>query len=447
MPGDTQPTFMQTDPATPASRGSAQDAHLRQTGNSRFDGVDLAALALRVGTPCYTYSATAIRERIGALKAALGDLDALVCFAVKANPNIAVLQLMAQAGVGADIVSAGELRRALRAGIAADRIVFSGVGKTVQEIDEALVAGVARFNLESRDELECLQRLAREHHVIAHAAVRVNPDVDAGTHAKISTGKAENKFGVSMAEARRWFAASDHFPHVRMDGLHVHIGSQIMNVEPLREAFARVAEFRRELAAAGHAIASIDVGGGLGVSYRDGQDRPVTPDAYVAAIRAALGEFSGRVVLEPGRWLVAEAGVLLTRVIRIKRGVQSDFLVVDAAMNDLVRPAMYDAWHEIVPVGPATSLSRAGPLKTWDIVGPVCESSDIFARARELPPCAPGDLLMIKATGAYGASMGSTFNSRPLAAEVLLDNGRYAIVRQRQTFEDMINGERLATDW
>ena len=447
MPGDIQPTFMQTDQVPPVSRGSAEDAQLRQAGNQRFDGVDLPALALRAGTPCYAYSATAIRQRIGALKDALGDLDALVCFAVKANPNISVLQLMAQAGVGADIVSSGELRRALRAGISADRIVFSGVGKTIQEINEALIAGVARFNLESRDELECLQRLAREHHVIAHAAVRVNPDVDAGTHAKISTGKAENKFGVSMTEARRWFAASDHFPHVRIDGLHVHIGSQIMDVEPLREAFARVAEFRRELAAAGHDIASIDVGGGLGVSYRDGHDRPVEPRAYVAAIRAALGDFAGRVVLEPGRWLVAEAGVLLTRVIRIKRGVERDFLVVDAAMNDLVRPALYDAWHDIVPVGPATSVSRAAPLKTYDIVGPVCESSDIFARARELPACAPGDLLMIKATGAYGASMGSTFNSRPLAAEVLLDNGRYAIVRRRQTFEEMIGGEMLATDW
>ena len=438
---------MKPDSVPPVIRSSTEDAQLQRSGDSHFDGVDLAALALRVGTPCYAYSATAIRERIDALKSALGGLDALICFAVKANPNIAVLQLMAHAGVGADIVSAGELRRALRAGIAAERIVFSGVGKTVQEINEALVAGVARFNLESRDELECLQRLAREHHVIAHAAVRVNPDVDAGTHAKISTGKAENKFGVSLAEARRWFAASDHFPHVRMDGLHVHIGSQIMSVEPLREAFARVAEFRRELAVAGHAIASIDVGGGLGVSYRAGHDRPIAPATYVNAIRASLGDFAGRIVLEPGRWLVAEAGVLLTRVIRIKRGVERDFLVLDAAMNDLVRPAMYDAWHEIVPVGPTTSVARAGPLKTYDVVGPVCESSDIFARARELPPCAPDDLLMIKATGAYGASMGSTFNSRPLAAEVLLDNGHYSIVRRRQTFEEMIGGEALAADW
>jgi diaminopimelate decarboxylase len=348
--------FMQPNPMPPAT--GADDLHLRPSGNTHFDGVDLARLALRVGTPCHAYSATAIRARIAALKSALGELDALVCFAVKANPNIAILQLMAQAGVGADIVSAGELRRALHAGIAADRIVFSGVGKTVQEINEALIAGVARFNLESRDELDCLQRLAREHRVIAHAAVRVNPDVDAGTHAKISTGKAENKFGVSLAEARRWFAASEHFPHVRLDGLHVHIGSQILSVEPLRLAFARVAEFRRELAASGHVIASIDVGGGLGVCYREGTDQPVTPNAYVEAIRGVLGGFDGRLVLEPGRWLVAEAGILLTRVIRLKRGVEREFLVVDAAMNDLMRPALYDAWHEIVPVGPATHVSR-----------------------------------------------------------------------------------------
>jgi len=409
---------------------------------SDMDGVDLVALAQRESTPLHVYSASLIRERIVALKTALADLDALVCFAVKANPNIAVLQLMAQHGLGADIVSAGELRRALRAGIPAGRIVFSGVGKTLAEIDEALAAGILRFNVESRDELESLQRLAQRRGAVARAAVRINPDVDAGTHAKISTGKAENKFGVSIAEARTWFADSVALPNVSMDGLHVHIGSQILALRPFQLAFEQVAGFRRELAARGHAIESIDVGGGLGVCYREGSDRPMAVDAYVATMRRALCEFKGRIILEPGRFLVADAGALLTRVIRVKHGEQRDFLILDAAMNDLQRPSLYDAWHDIERVS-----AGGGPPTTYDIVGPVCESADTFARDRRLPRCEAGDLLMIRNTGAYGASMASTFNSRPLAAEVLLDHGRYAVVRQRQTIDELTAGEvALAED-
>ncbi len=411
-------------------------------GDAVLDGVDLEALAQRVPTPFHAYSANAIRQRIGELKTALVGLDAQICFAAKANPNVAILQLMAQAGIGADIVSAGEMRRSLRAGIPADRIVFSGVGKSVQEMDEALAAGIQRFNLESRDELASLQSLAHARGVVADAAVRINPDVDAGTHAKISTGKSENKFGVSLAEARSWFADSARFPNVRLDGLHVHIGSQILALEPLRLAFDQVAAFQHELAATGHAIASIDVGGGLGVCYRQGHDRPIPTVAYVETIHHALRGFVGRIVLEPGRFLVADAGVLLTRVIRVKQGEQRNFLVLDAAMNDLQRPSLYDAWHDIQPVS-ATS----DPDTVYDIVGPVCESADTFARDRPLPRCAAGDLLMIRSTGAYGASMASTFNSRPLVAEVLLDHGRYAVVRRRQTLEEMIAGEQPATAW
>jgi len=410
--------------------------------NALLDGVDLEALARTVATPFHAYSANAIRWRIAALETALAGLDALICFAVKANSNIAILQLMAQAGLGADIVSAGELQRALRAGIPPSRIVFSGVGKSADEIENALVAGVARFNVESREELDGLQRAARERGAVAHAAVRINPDIDAGTHAKISTGKSENKFGVSVAEARSWFADSAQLPNVRLDGLHVHIGSQILALAPFQAAFEQVAAFARELAAHGHVIASIDVGGGLGVAYRDGQDRPLEPAAYVETIRRALHGFRGRIVLEPGRFLVADAGVLLTRVIRVKRGAHRDFLVLDAAMNDLQRPSLYDAWHDIEPVS-----KQVRPLTTYDVVGPVCESADTFARARELPCCAAGDLLMIKATGAYGASMASTYNSRPLAAEVLLDNGRYAIIRRRQTIDEMLAGESQANAW
>lgn len=399
-------------------------------------------LAERIGTPLHAYSAAAIRQRIGELQTALLGLDTLICYAVKANANLAVLELMAAAGLGADIVSGGELQRSLRAGIAADRIVFSGVAKSAEEIGAALAAGICRFNVESRDELDALQRLAAARNAIARASVRVNPDVDALTHAKISTGKAENKFGVSIDEAREWFANSVPLTHVRLDGLHVHIGSQMLSLDPIRLALQRVAAFWRELTSAGHAISSIDVGGGVGVRYRDNHDQRVSVKDYAALIRNALEDFDGRILLEPGRWLVAEAGVLLTRVLRIKQGRQRRFLVVDAAMTELLRPSLYDAWHEIVPLS-----RRQGPPQIYDVVGPVCETSDIFARDRQLPQCEPGDLLLIKTTGAYGAAMASNYNSRPLAAEVLLDGGRYAVVRRRQTFEEMIAGEQPARNW
>ncbi len=409
---------------------------------TRLDGVDLIALAQRMGTPCHAYSASAIRERIGALRTALHGLDALVCYAAKANSNVAILELMAEAGLGADIVSSGELRRSMRAGIPAERIVFSGVGKTADEIDEALTVGIARFNLESAEELHLLQRLSAARNQVACASVRVNPDVDALTHAKISTGKSENKFGVTIDEARKWFADSARLTHVRLDGLQVHIGSQMLSLDPIRTALQRVADFWRELTAAGHAITTIDVGGGLGVCYRAGFDRAVDIDDYADVIRCELAGFGGRILLEPGRWLVAEAGVLLTRVIRVKDGQQRRFLVVDAAMTELLRPSLYDAWHDIMPI----TLEQR-PAETYDIVGPVCETGDTFARGRTMPRCEEGDLVMIKTTGAYGAAMASNYNSRPLAVEVLLDRGRYAVVRRRQTFDEMIAGEQSAQTW
>ena len=408
-----------------------------------LDGVDLAALAAQLGTPLHAYSASAILARIEGLQFALQSLDASIRYAVKANSNLAVLQLMAAAGVGADIVSSGELRRCLHAGIAADRIVFSGVGKTEDEMAEALTAGIERFNVESHDELLTLERIARAHGSIARAAVRINPDVDARTHAKISTGKSENKFGVSIYEARSWFAERARLSHVQLDGLHVHIGSQILSLEPYRMALARVADFWRELEQAGQPIRSIDIGGGLGVRYRAGEDLPIAAADYAAVISQALAGYRGRLLLEPGRYLVAEAGILLTRVLRIKQGAERRFLVIDAAMNDLQRPSLYDAWHDIVPV----VADPTRPMVRYDIVGPVCETGDTFARARELPECRAGDLLMIMATGAYGASMASTYNSRPLAAEAMLDQGRYAVIRRRQHFEEMIAGEQPARNW
>lgn len=416
-----------------------------QQGNARGDagtceGVDLALLAQREGTPLYVYSSTAIRTRLQALLTALVGLDAHICYAVKANSNLAILQLMAESGVGADIVSGGELWRALNAGIAPSKIVFSGVGKCEDEIVQALNAGIARFNIESRDELLLLEKLAGARGVVAHAAVRINPDVEAGGHAKISTGKAENKFGVGIDEARGWFADAGELVHVRLDGLHMHIGSQILSLEPIRQALRRLARFWRELEDNGHAIASIDVGGGLGVRYRE-SDVALAASDYVAEIRAALDGFKGRIVLEPGRYLVAEAGMLLTRVIRVKPGAQRRFLVVDAAMNDLLRPSLYDAWHQIERIGDPR------PMTQYDIVGPVCETGDTFAVARELPECEAGDLVAIRGTGAYGATMASTYNSRPLAAEVLIDGDRYAIVRRRQTRQEMVMGEQPARHW
>ncbi len=415
---------------------------LADTASEQLDGVDLEALALELGTPVHVYSAGTIRQRVTALRAALSGLNALICYAVKANGNLAVLRLLADLGVGADIVSGGELDRALAAGVPAWRIVFSGVGKRDDEIDQALAAGIARFNVESADELETLQRIAKERRTIARAAVRVNPDVDARTHAKISTGRAENKFGVAIAEAPSWFERAAGMTHVRLDALHMHIGSQVLELEPFTLALERLGQLWRQLVRADYAIASIDVGGGLGVCYRAGHDKPVSPVGYVNEIRKALHGFTGRIILEPGRWLVAEAGILLTRVLRIKQGLERRWLVLDAGMNDLPRPALYDAWHDITPVGRAT-----GPATTYDIVGPVCESSDVFARARELPQCSAGDLLAIRGTGAYGASMASTYNSRPLAAEVLVGDGRYALIRRRQTFEDMIAAEVITPEW
>ena len=407
-----------------------------------LDGVDLHALANHLPTPFYAYSAGAIRERVTALQQALKGLDTRLCFAVKANSNIGVLHLMAGLGVGADIVSLGELRRALRARIPPSRIVFSGVGKSEEEIAAALTAGVWKFNLESADELALLQGISQRQGVIARAAVRINPDVDARTHAKISTGKAENKFGVSIEEARGWFVDATKHPNVRLDGLHAHIGSQILELAPFEQALQRMAAFWRELEVAGYELDSIDVGGGLGVCYRPGEDAPVAADDYADAIRRAFAGFRGRIVLEPGRYLVAEAGVLVTRVLRIKHGQERDFLVLDAAMNDLQRPALYDAWHDIVPLHPDPR-----PLQPYDVVGPVCETGDTFARDRRLPRCEAGDLLLIAGAGAYGASMSSNYNSRPLLAEVLLDQGRYAIVRRRQSFEQMIATEQLPQAW
>ncbi|HET7844909.1 MAG TPA: diaminopimelate decarboxylase, partial [Xanthomonadales bacterium] len=298
------------------------------------------------------------------------------------------------------------------------------------------------LNVESHEELVAIDRIARRLGVAVQVAIRVNPDVDAHTHAKISTGRAENKFGVPVDEARRWFAESDSLTHVKLNGLHAHIGSQIVELGPFRLMLGRLASLARELAAAGHAIETIDVGGGLGVSYRHDEDRPVDVAEYGQALREGLQGFGGHVVLEPGRWLVAESGVLVTRVLRVKRGAARRFLVLDAAMNDLQRPAMYGAWHDIVPLHDGLR-----PTLRYDVVGPVCETGDTFAVERALPACESGDLVVIATAGAYGAAMSSTYNSRPLLPEVMLDRGRFAIVRPRQTLAQLLAAEPATPDW
>lgn len=408
---------------------------------ARIDGVDVAALAERVGTPFYAYSAGSIRRKIAGLLGALDGLDAVVCYAVKANPSLAVLRTMAEAGLGADIVSAGELARCIRAGIPPTRIVFSGVGKSDAEIEYAIGLGIWKFNVESHEELIAIDRIARRLGVAVQAAVRVNPDVDAHTHAKISTGRAENKFGVPVDEAREWFAEADALTHVRLNGLHAHIGSQITELGPFRLMLGRLASLARELTAAGHAIETIDVGGGLGVAYRP-EDRPVDVTDYAQALREGLNGFAGHVVLEPGRWLVAEAGVLVARVLRVKRGATRRFLVLDAAMNDLQRPAMYGAWHDIVPLHIGLR-----PTLRYDVVGPVCETGDTFATERALPACEAGDLVVIATAGAYGSAMASTYNSRPLLAEVMLDGGRWSIARPRQSLAQLLATEPATPAW
>jgi diaminopimelate decarboxylase len=396
------------------------------------DGVSLADLADEVGTPFYCYSAEAIRERFGAYRAHFGP-DDLVCYAVKANSNQAVLHLLAGLGAGADVVSGGELRRALMAGIPADRIVFSGVAKTAEEMRYALESGIFQFNVESEPELEQLDRVARSLGTRAPVAFRINPDIDAHTHEKITTGKAANKFGVPASRAPEAYARAATLPGIRVQGIATHIGSQLTQLEPFEQAFRCHAELCRSLRDAGHDISVLDIGGGLGIDYRDGAAQPPALADYAALARRILEPLGCRILIEPGRSVVGEAGVLVTSVIYVKDGERVRFLILDAGMNDLLRPSLYGARHEIVP------LRRAdGPLLTCDVVGPICETGDTFARGLELPGLEAGDRVAIGNAGAYGAVMASTYNTRPLVPEVLVDGGRGRIVRRRVAAADLI---------
>jgi diaminopimelate decarboxylase len=401
--------------------------------------VSLAALADAVGTPFYCTSAATLRRHVRVFREAFAGEDALIAYSVKANSNLSVLRLMASEGAGADVVSGGELLRALEAGIAPEKIVFSGVGKTRDEMALALAAGIHQFNVESEPELIALDEAARAAGAVAPVAFRVNPDVAAGGNDKISTGKAEDKFGVPWRRARAIYARAGALKNIRVAGVDVHIGSQITELAPFERAFARVAGLVADLRADGHAIERLDLGGGLGVPYGDpaaAGDIP-SPEEYAAMVKRLAAPLGLKLILEPGRVIAANAGVLVARVLYVKEGEAGPFLILDAGMNDLLRPALYGAFHEILPVAP-----REGPLRAFDVVGPVCETGDRFAKARALPPLEPGDLVAFMTAGAYGAVLSSQYNSRPLAPEIMVDGARWAVVRRRPSFDDMVASER-----
>jgi diaminopimelate decarboxylase len=404
------------------------------------EAVDLAALANAVGTPFYCYSTATLDRHYRVFAAAFADVPSLVCYAVKANSNQAVIATLARLGAGADVVSGGELKRALAAGVPPGRIMFSGIGKTAAELALALDHDILCVNVESEPELELLSAIAVSKGRTAAVSVRVNPDVDARTHAKIATGRAENKFGIPISRAREVYAHAAKLPGLRVAGVDMHIGSQITELEPFDSAFALLSEFVRELRADGHVISHVDLGGGLGIPYRDDNEPPPDPQAYAAVVKRATRGLDCRLIFEPGRLIVGNAGILVTRVLYLKRGEAKAFVIVDAAMNDLIRPTLYDAHHDIRPVaepGPGARRTVA------DVVGPVCESGDFLAHDRELVEPAPGGLLAVMTAGAYGAVQAGTYNTRALVPEVLVRNDEWALVRPRLEVDQLIGLDRL----
>ena len=433
--------FDPADDPTPAELIAARgDLTMNAMDGLTLDGVPLNRIADRVGTPTWVYSAGTLRARYRALAKALKDagLDARPHYAVKANDHLAVIALLAREGAGADVVSEGELRRARRAGIPAAHIVYSGVGKSARELTLALNEDIGQINVESAEELAMLSAIATALKRTARIALRVNPDVEAGGHAKISTGRATDKFGIAYDDAAALYAHAASLPGIQPVGLATHIGSQILDLAPYRDAYARIADLVRTIREAGYRVDSVDCGGGLGIPYRN--EPAPSPAGLAGAIKGAFHNMDVRLALEPGRWLVGPAGMLLASVVLVKQAPLTRFVVLDAAMNDLVRPAMYDAWHGIVPV---SAVDAVGPLSPADIVGPVCESGDTFARDRRMPPLVPGARVAILDAGAYGAVMSSPYNARPRAAEVMVDGETWSVIRARQTHEDLWAGERL----
>lgn len=402
-------------------------------GEIHAEKLAVSEIAEQVGTPFYCYSSETLIHHYNVFCQAFTDHDFLLCYAVKANTNQAIIKTLADQGAGADVVSEGEMRRALKAGIPAEKIVYSGVAKTEREMAFALEQGIFQFNVESVPELRQLNRIADSMGKTAAIAFRINPDVDAKTHAKISTGKSENKFGVPWTRAREIYAEAAKLPGIRVQGVDLHIGSQLTDLAPFEEAFQRIVKLVEDLRADGHDISVIDLGGGLGIPYDRATSKPPLPVEYGEMVKNIIGHLDCKIIIEPGRLLVGNAGILVSKVIYVKQGENRKFLIIDAAMNDLVRPSMYDAYHEIVAVRQSDT-----PVSPYDVVGPVCESGDTFARDRQLPELKSGDLVVIRSAGAYGAVMSSTYNTRRLIPEVLVKDGEYAIVRARPSYDDII---------
>ncbi|XOK13723.1 diaminopimelate decarboxylase [Agrobacterium tumefaciens] len=399
------------------------------------ENVPVPEIAKAVGTPFYVYSTATLERHYKVFSGAFADVDAMVCYAMKANSNQAVLKTLAKLGAGIDVVSGGELRRALAAGVPASRIMFSGVGKTVAEMDYALDAGIYCFNIESEPELEVLNLRAVKAGKRAHVSFRINPDVDARTHAKISTGKKENKFGISYERARAVYAHAATLPGIEVTGIDMHIGSQITELQPFEDAFRLLRELVEALRTDGHTISHVDIGGGLGIPYRDDNNPPPLPDAYAHIVKNELKSLNCKIITEPGRLIVGNAGILVTEVIYVKDGGEKTFVIVDGAMNDLIRPTLYEAYHGIRPVVQPT---LDAPRIKADIVGPVCETGDYLALDREMAAPQPGDLIAVSSAGAYGAVQAGTYNSRLLVPEVLVKGDKFHVIRPRGTYEELI---------
>jgi len=419
------------------------DHFLYKDGQLHAENVAIGDIAKAVGTPFYVYSAATFRRHYQLFEEALAGMDHLICYAMKANGNMAILKLMADLGAGIDVVSGGEYAKARAAGVPGERIVFSGIGKTKAEMHMALEGGIRQFNVESEPELVALSEVASALGKTAPITIRVNPDVDAKTHAKIATGKSENKFGIPIAKARAAYAQAASLPGIEIIGIDVHIGSQLTDLTPYEAAFTKVAELTHMLRADGHTIKRLDLGGGLGIPYQRSNEAPPLPIEYGEVVRRTVGDLGCEIEIEPGRLIAGNAGLMVSSVIYLKHGEGRNFLILDAAMNDLIRPAMYEAHHDIVPVTELTPGVEQNPI---DIVGPVCETGDTFAKQRNMPPLQAKDLVAFRSAGAYGAVMASEYNARPLIPEVLVDGDQFAVIRPRPTLDEMINRD-IIPEW
>ena len=416
------------------------DHFLYRNGHLHAEDVALSEIAASVGTPFYCYSAATLTRHYNLFTEALSPLPHLVCFAIKSLSNVAVLKLLGDLGAGMDVVSGGEYRRAIAAGVPGSRIVFSGVGKTREEMRLALSGGIRQFNVESEPEMRALSEVATSMGLVAPITIRVNPDVDARTHEKIATGKKDNKFGIPIDRASAVYAEAAALPGLQVIGIDVHIGSQLTELEPFEQAYLKVADLTERLRSEGHTISRLDLGGGLGIPYTRSNEAPPLPMDYGALIKRTVGHLGCEIEIEPGRLISGNSGLLVSRVIYVKEGQSRDFLILDAAMNDLVRPSMYGAHHDIDPLIEPAPATEPHP---YDVVGPVCETGDTFAKARPLPPLSEGDLVAFRSAGAYGAVMASEYNTRPLIPEVLVRGDQFAVIRARPTFEEILNRDTI----